>query len=219
VPPEPTSRVWDAPVRLFHWLIVVLLGFSWWSGEQHEMEWHRWSGYVVLAALIFRFYWGFVGGRTARFAQFLRGPRAALAYARSLGVRPYAGTPGHNPIGGWSVVLMLATLTVMVVAGLFAVDVDGLESGPLSDYVDFDQGRAAAAVHHLVFNILLALVVLHVAAIVFYYVRLRHDLVTPMIHGRARVVTEPLGASGWKAALGILVAAVCTYAISRGLRF
>ncbi len=79
------ARVWDAPVRLFHWLLVGLLGFSWWSGEQHEMEWHRWSGYAILALLVFRIYWGFFGGRTARFTQFVRGPAAAFAYLRTLG--------------------------------------------------------------------------------------------------------------------------------------
>ena len=215
-------RVWDVPVRLFHWLLVALLGFSWWSGEQHEMEWHRWSGYAILALLVFRIYWGFAGGGTARFAQFVRGPRTALAYARSLGRRPYAPSPGHNPLGGWSVLLMLATLVTMVVAGLFSVDVDGIESGPLADYVSFDQGRVAADIHGIVFNVLLALVALHVAAILFYLVRLRHDLIRPMITGR-RSATEDdaasqTGAPLWKALPGIALAALLAYAVSRSFR-
>jgi len=218
----PLARIWDAPVRLFHWLLVGLLAFSWWSGEQHEMEWHRRAGYVILALLIFRIYWGFFGGKTARFMQFVRGPRAAFAYVRSLAHGRHVATPGHNPIGGWSVLLMLATLAVMVVAGLFSVDIDGLESGPLADYVSFDQGRAAAAIHHVVFNLLLALVALHVLAILFYLVLLRHDLITPMIHGRRRTGApdqgEDLGASAWKAALGLVIAAACTYAVAQGFR-
>ncbi len=223
--PEPKrfARIWDAPVRLFHWLLVGLLASSWWSGEQHEMEWHRRFGYLILALLIFRIYWGFFGGRTARFRQFLRGPRAAFAYLRSLGKRPHAATVGHNPVGGWSVMLMLWTLATMVVAGLFSVDVDGLESGPLADYVSFEQGRVAAEVHHVVFNLLLALVVLHVLAILFYLVRLRHDLITPMIHGRRRVGAQEVvadhGASVWKALVGIVIAAACTYAVAQGFRF
>jgi cytochrome b len=116
--------------------------------------------------------------------------------------------------------LMLASLMVMVVAGLFSVDVDGLESGPLADYVSFDQGRIAAAVHHIMFNLLLALVALHVLAILFYLIGLRHDLITPMIHGRRRVDAQArigdLGASAWKAAIGMLVAGACTYAIAQG---
>ena len=215
------ARIWDAPIRLFHWLLVGLLGFSWWSGKQHEMDWHRLSGYCILALLIFRVYWGFVGGRTARFAQFIRGPRAALAYARSLAQGTYVAEPGHNPIGGWSVVLMLGTLVTMVAAGLFAVDIDGLESGPLADYVSFDQGRTAAGVHGYVFDILLALVALHLVAILFYIVRLRHNLIGPMITGRGPSRSEPVdghGAQLWKALLGIGLAALCSYAIARGFR-
>jgi len=215
------ARIWDAPVRLFHWLLVALLCFSWWSGKQHEMDWHRRSGYCILALLIFRIYWGFVGGRTARFAQFIRGPRAALAYARSLVRGTYIAEPGHNPLGGWSVVLMLATLMTMVVAGLFSVDVDGLESGPLADYVSFDQGRVAAHIHGFVFNLLLALIATHLVAILFYLVRLRHNLIGPMITGRGTARNLPVeerGASWVKALLGILLAGLSTYAISRGFR-
>jgi len=218
-----TTSVWDLPVRLFHWLLVGLLGFSWWSGERHDMEWHRLSGYAILALLVFRIYWGFAGGRTARFTEFVRGPRAAFTYLRTLGKRPYQATDGHNPVGGWSVVLMLIALAVMVTAGLFSVDVDGLESGPLADYVSFDAGRAAAGVHHLVFNALLALVALHVLAVLFYLVGLRHNLVAPMIHGRrkasANAVATQLGASRWKAAIGLVVAIAFAYAVSKGFRF
>jgi len=221
----PTSRtpIWDAPVRLFHWLLVGLLAFSWWSGKHHDMDWHRRSGYMILALLILRIYWGFFGGRTARFTQFVRGPRSAFAYARALAKGRHIATPGHNPIGGWSVIVMLGSLAVMVCAGLFSVDIDGLESGPLADYVSFDHGRGAAAIHHLMFNLLLGLAALHVLAVLFYLVRLRRDLITPMIHGRGRVhqgeAVEDLASSGWKAVLGIVIAGVCTYAISRGLHF
>lgn len=223
-PAAGNARVWDLPVRLFHWALVALLGFSWWSGDHHDMDWHRLSGYTILALLVFRLYWGVVGGRTARFGQFVRGPRAAFAYLGKLGRRPYQAADGHNPIGGWSVLLMLAALTVMVVAGLFSVDVDGLESGPLADYVSFDAGRWAAGVHHVVFNVLLALVALHVVAIIFYLVALRHNLVTPMIHGRRRIdagegVPTKLGASPWKAALGVVIAVALAYAVSKGFRF
>ncbi|MBJ7443417.1 MAG: cytochrome b/b6 domain-containing protein, partial [Sphingobium sp.] len=171
-------------IRLFHWLLVGLLGFSWWSGERHEMEWHRLSGYAILFLLIFRLYWGFVGSGTARFVHFVRSPRTAFAYLRNLRTRPYRATAGHNPVGGWSVLLMLVSLIAMVTAGLFAVDVDGLESGPLADYVSFDQGRMAADLHGLLFNLLLALVALHIVAILYYLLRLRHNLIGPMIHGR-----------------------------------
>jgi cytochrome b len=216
-------RVWDLPVRLFHWSLVFLLGFSWWSGEQHEMEWHRLSGYAILGLVVFRIYWGFFGGRTARFAQFLRGPRAAVAYARALKKGPYSATPGHNPIGGWSVIALLASILAMVTAGLFAVDVDGLESGPLADYLSFDQGRLAANVHAIVFYGLLVLAVIHLLAILYYMFGLRRDLLSPMITGRQRVggdtPAQDLSASPWKAAIGVVLAAAAVYAIARGFRF
>jgi cytochrome b len=211
--------VWDLPVRLFHWALVGLLGFSWWSGESHEMEWHRWSGYAILGLLVFRIFWGFAGGRTARFAQFVRGPRAVIAYLRT-GAH---GEPGHNPAGGWSVIALLALLLAMVVAGLFAVDVDGFESGPLADYVTFEQGRFAAHVHGLVFTLLQALVALHVLAVLYYLLARRRNLIGPMIHGRLRVAEEaplrPLGASPWRALVGIALAAACVWAVSAGFRF
>ncbi len=217
-----TAAIWDLPVRLFHWLLVALLGFSWWSGKHHDMDWHRRSGYVILALVIFRIYWGFAGGRTARFAGFLRGPRAVFAYARTLGRGPYSAAPGHNPIGGWSVAAMLATMATMVVAGLFSVDVDGIESGPLADHVSFEQGRFAAGVHALVFNILLGLVALHVLAILFYLVRHRADLIGPMITGRRRArdgeTLGQLGASPVRAVIGIALAALCAVAVARGFR-
>ncbi|MDE8652539.1 cytochrome b/b6 domain-containing protein [Novosphingobium album (ex Liu et al. 2023)] len=217
------ARIWDAPVRLFHWLLVALIAFSWWSGEQHEMDWHRLSGYSILALLVFRLFWGFAGSRTARFAQFVRGPGAVLAYARNIGRRPYAGSDGHNALGGWSVILLLAAIAAMVTAGLFAVDVDGLESGPLADYVSFDQGRAAAEVHEAMFNVLLALIALHVLAILFYLVWHRRNLIRPMVSGRraldATEAASDLRWSPWKAALGVVLAAACAYAVSQGLRF
>lgn len=222
--PGATARapVWDAAVRLFHWTLVLLMAFSWWSGERHDMAWHRLSGYAILALVVFRLYWGVAGGRTARFAQFVKGPRTGIAYARGLIAGRDEAPPGHNPIGGWSVIVMLAALVAMVVAGLFAVDVDGLESGPLADYVSFDQGRLAAAAHELIFNLLLALVALHVIAILFHLIRLRHDLIGPMIHGRgpagARHPAEPLGASPWRALAGIVAAALFAWWAARGFR-
>ncbi|MET3825017.1 cytochrome b [Sphingomonas sp. PvP055] len=215
------ARVWDVPIRLFHWLLVALLGFSWWSGEQHLMDWHRLSGLTILALLLFRLYWGLVGSPTARFARFVRGPHAVLAYVRGQDATP---APGHNPLGGWSVVAMLVTLCAMVGAGLFAVDVDGLESGPLADYVSFDQGRLAAEIHGWVFNALLALVAVHVVAIVFYLVRGK-NLTAQMITGRSQLPDPRPGATDdhhawlWKAVLGAAGAAAIAIAVARGFRF
>jgi cytochrome b len=174
-------KVWDLPTRLFHWLIVLLIGFSWWSAEYDKMDWHFRSGMTVLILLVFRLIWGVIGSSTARFANFLRAPATVLAYLRSPKESVHAA--GHNPLGGYSVIAMLLTLCVQVGTGLFSVDVDGIESGPLSYLVSFDQGRTAAAVHHVSFTVLQVLVVLHLLAIIYYRVRGRR-LIGPMLTGR-----------------------------------
>ncbi|WP_404482214.1 cytochrome b/b6 domain-containing protein [Novosphingobium sp. BL-52-GroH] len=221
--PSATARVWDPTVRLFHWLLVVLIAFSWWSGEQHDMERHRLSGYAILALLVFRVFWGFAGPHTARFSSFVRGPGAVIAYARRLGSRQGHAAHGHNPLGGWSVVAMLVVIAVMVVAGLFSVDVDGLESGPLADYVSFDQGRSAAELHETVFNAILALVALHVVAVGFYLVWKRQNLVRPMITGRRKAEGSDAAAElHWSpvlALVGVVLAVAVAWAVSTGFRF
>lgn len=218
-----STQIWDLPLRLFHWLLVALIAFSWWSGENHEMDWHRRSGYCILALLLFRLWWGFTGSRTARFGQFVRGPGAVLAYAKTLGTRSRHAADGHNPLGGWSVVAMLVALAAMVIAGLFSVDVDGIESGPLADYISFDLGRTAAEVHETVFNVILALVALHVIAVIFYLSFKRHNLVGPMITGRkATSESEAVEEARWSPVLalaGIVIAGAVAWAASKGFRF
>jgi len=212
------AKVWDLPVRLFHWLLVALIAFSWWSGEEHYLEWHRASGYTILALIVFRLIWGFIGSRTARFSSFVKGPRAVAAYARTLGSRASEAADGHNPLGGWSVVAMLGAVALMVAAGLFATDIDGIESGPLADYVSFDQGRAAAHWHETLFNVILALVILHVAAIAFYRLWKGRNLVGPMIHGRGEAEIANSRASAWKFLVAAAIAAVIAWAASTGFR-
>src|SRR6188768_713072 len=114
-------RVWDVPTRLTHWLFVLLVVFSWWTAETSRMEWHRWSGYTLLGLVIFRIYWGFAGGSTARFSEFVRGPRAIAGYLKG----GWTEVPGHNPLGALNVIALLGLLAAQVVLGLFAVDVDG----------------------------------------------------------------------------------------------
>lgn len=218
--PTPTDRIWDPTIRLFHWLLVGFLAFSWWTAEDHEMERHRFSGYAILTLLLFRIYWGFAGPRTARFSGFVRGPSAVMAYVRDLGSRNAQAAPGHNPLGGWSVVAMLLAIGVMVAAGLFASDTDGLESGPLATYITFAQSETASTVHGSVFNIILGLVALHVLAIAFYLLWKRQNLVRPMLTGRAKAQDHEAPAdqhwSPVRALVGIIGAAAIAWAVSRG---
>jgi cytochrome b len=192
-------KVWDLSIRLFHWLLAALIVFSWWAHEDH-LDWHRLSGFAIAGLLVFRLWWGLAGSSTARFSSFLKSPAGVLAYLRGA-----ATGPGHNPLGGWSVVAMLATLTLQVGLGLFAVDQDGFESGPLSRFVDFETGRLAAAGHELVFNLLVGLIVLHLLAIGWYGVR-RKNLVGPMITGRTAPADggpDLQPAPAWKLLIGL----------------
>lgn len=219
--PKPRGfKLWDAPTRLVHWALVGLIGFSWWSANTGRMDWHRWSGYSVLALITFRLIWGLVGSQSARFSQFVKGPRAVLAYARTLGARTPSSTPGHNPVGALSVLVLLLTIVTQVVTGLFSVDTDGLESGPLADRVSFETGRLFAQWHGWSFTLLQALVLLHVAAVVFYGVYKRSNLLGPMVTGRRRLDTDPKLAFAplWRAGLVALAAVALTYWVMGGLR-
>lgn len=153
------------------------------------MRWHRLAGYGVLGAVLFRVAWGFIGGQTARFRSFVRGPAATFRYLRKLlgAARNDMPTPvGHNPLGALSILLMLVLLLMQTASGLFAVNVDGIASGPLAQWVSFRTGRGFAHWHAAIFHLLLAVIGLHLAAIAFYRLARKEKLVAPMIHGFKR---------------------------------
>ena len=197
--------VWDLPVRVLHWLIVICVGVSWWSAEQRLMEVHRYSGYALLGCIVFRLYWGFAGSSTARFVEFARGP-------------PTHAPAGHNPLGGWSVVALLALLLVQVTLGLFVTDIDGLESGPLSYLVSFETSRLLADAHEIVFNVLLGFVVLHIVAVFFYLLVRRTNLIGAMLTGRrpaASVGTHATLVSLWRIVPGLALAGLAVWYVAR----
>ena len=224
--PRPASpvedarvRVWDLPTRLTHWLVVVLVALSWWTAETGRLEWHRWSGYTLLGLVIFRVYWGFVGSSTAKFTNFVRGPRAITSYLKG----GWAATAGHNPLGALSVVALLVLLVAQISLGLFAVDIDGIESGPLSLYVSFEAGRVAAGWHCDVFNVLLGLIALHLIAVAWYVLFRKQALVAAMVHGeRSYPEPQPVSvqtASAPRLVIGIVIAVVLTWMVTRAFRF
>jgi cytochrome b len=213
---EPV-RVWDVPTRLVHWLLVLLLPFSWWTAETGRLEWHRWSGYTLLGLVIFRICWGCFGSSTARFAGFLRGPGTVIGYLRGR----WNVTAGHNPLGALSVLALLGLVLLQITLGLFAVDVDGLESGPLSLYVSFEAGRAAAKWHDLVFQVLMYLVVLHVLAVLYYVIFRRQNLVGAMFSGKRRyesAVAPVQRAPWWRLIIGVAISVSLTWAVTRAFR-
>ena len=210
-----TAVVWDVPVRLFHWTIVVAIAVSWWSAENRVMDVHRYSGYTLLGLVVFRVYWGFVGSSTARFAHFLRGPATIARYVRD----PATHTePGHNPLGGWSVAILLLLLIAQVVLGLFVTDIDGLESGPLSHLVSFETSRTLAEAHEIIFSVLLTFIAVHVAAILFYLFVRRTNLIAAMVTGRRVAMTRINAmkpASFWMIWPGVALAIFVVWYVTR----
>ena len=193
---------------MFHWLLAALLLFSWWSVKNHHTDWHIWSGIAVLTAMIFRFLWGFVGSSTARFSNFVRGPASVRAFVQGR----WNGI-GHNPVGALSVIAILVAVAVQVGLGLLSQDEDGLYAGPLAGLIRSEASDTARDIHELWFNVILFLVVLHVAAIAVYRLRGR-KLTKPMITGKAVLdpEAEPMRPGKWWAALICLAIA---FAVSR----
>ena len=176
-------RVWDAPTRLFHWAIVILLGLSWLTESRGWMALHFLSGYSIIALLLFRVAWGFVGSETARFAHFVKSPIAALRQLARVRRREPDTAIGHNAAGGWMVLVMLALLGVQAATGLCAND-DVDTEGPLFKYVGKDWSDWLSHIHAVNFRIIEIAVALHIVAILIYLGVERHDLVLPMITGR-----------------------------------
>ncbi|MES2147885.1 MAG: cytochrome b/b6 domain-containing protein [Pseudomonadota bacterium] len=177
-----TTRVavWDLPIRLFHWVLVGLIGFSFYAVKSGHVDWHIYSGFAILSLLIFRLLWGVVGSSTARFANFVRGPSTVLAYLR--GSSGWKGA-GHTPLGALSVLALLGALLVQVGLGLFAVDGDGLNEGPLAHFISVDSSDRMRGLHEAWFTIVLAMIVLHLGAILFYRLFRKQKLTSAMITG------------------------------------
>lgn len=215
------QRVWDLPTRLTHWLFVVGVAFSWWSAEEGQMQWHVWSGLTLLGLLVFRIYWGFAGPETARFAHFIKGPRAVIGYAGKLFKPNYRAAFGHNPLGALSVIALLLALIFQVSLGLFATDTSYVASGPLNHLVDSDTADEITDLHEDFFNWLLVLIGLHLAAIIFYLVVKRLNLIAPMLTGSRRAENAegpPAGIAPvplWRFVIGVALALAVVWLVSR----
>ena len=116
--------VWDLSTRLFHWLLVILLAASFVTAKVggNAMQYHEWSGIIILVLLVFRTIWGFVGSQPSRFRDFVKGPAEVWRYATALAKGSSSRHLGHNPLGGWSVLAILLLLYLQTCLGLFAND-------------------------------------------------------------------------------------------------
>jgi cytochrome b len=178
------TRVWDLPVRLFHWVLVLLLVLQVVTGRigGSLMPFHAFCGYAVLALVVFRLLWGFFGSTHARFASFLAGPAATARFARRLFSRVAVPQVGHNPLGGWMVVALIACLGLQAVSGLFANDGASAE-GPLASRVALETSNLLTEFHRWNLKALLVLSGIHVAGVLFHWIAKGENLVGAMFTG------------------------------------
>ena len=174
-------KVWDLPIRIFHWSLVITLCVSAYTGLAGgftEMDIHMQAGMVALALVAFRVVWGILGSHYARFTQFVRGPRAVL---RS--IQTPIDAPGHSPLGGLSIIALLVSLLVQIGTGLFAND-DIFTEGPLASWVTYETSRQLTAIHETNIWILGGLIALHLSAISYYELRRGKRLILAIVTGR-----------------------------------
>lgn len=186
---KTTIKLWDAPTRLFHWTLAVLFFVSFYTGEEGPQDLHELSGLAILTLVLFRIVWGLFGSSSARFSNFLTGPKAVLGYIRSLLHRDPPHTAGHNPTGGWAIAALLLLLLAQAGTGLFAND-DIFYEGPLAYMVNKDTSDALTGIHHELFEITIILVVIHIVTVIGYLALFKENLIRPMITGLKEVDGE-----------------------------
>jgi cytochrome b len=206
-------RVWDAPTRLFHWALVLLVAAAYITQALDFMDLHFLCGYAILTLLLFRLVWGLVGSDTARFARFIASPRQALLHLRHFRRREPDNQIGHNAAGGWMVLAMLGLLAVQASTGLFAND-DIAHEGPLAQYVGKHISNRFSYLHSANWNLILAAVGLHIVAVFAYLFLKKQNLIRPMLTGKKRLpaaTRPPHMASPW---LALLIFALAAGAVS-----
>ena len=217
-----TIRLWDLPVRLFHWSVVLLVPAMWGTYKTGKMDLHIKLGLALVFIVGFRIIWGFLGSQTARFASFVKGPGAILAYLRS-GRGPDGGPVlGHNPLGALSVLGLLGLMAAQVTLGLFATDTDATYSGPLNYRVGSDLAEKLTDLHEVGFNLIVLMVIIHLGAVIFYTVVKKERLVPPMVTGKKTYeepVVQPKGAPLWRLAVALVLAGGLTWWVYHGGHF
>jgi cytochrome b len=211
--------VWDLPTRLFHWLTVVLLLVLYVTERLNWMDLHIWAGYILLTLIIFRLIWGFVGSDTARFSRFMAPPRKAWHHLRRIFHREPDIMVGHNPAGGWMVLVLLALLFLQSLSGIYTNN-DVANEGRWSEVVPAAISNAISDSHTWVWDVILAAVVMHVVAIATYAMVKKHNLLRPMVTGRKplpETCVYPRIAKLWLAAVVLLIAAAITVVLAEVL--
>ncbi len=187
------KRVWDFPTRAFHWGLVVTVSVGWYLGEYRSFSTialHFYFGYAVGLLMVFRLFWGFVGAPASRWRSLSLRPQSIINYARNLKARSPSSCDGHNPLGALAVVTMILALTGLVTTGLFAEDDTMWAEGPLAGWLRSDWTVTVTAYHAHLSRAVLALVLIHVGAVLFYWIWKHENLIKPMITGWKTVRTR-----------------------------
>jgi cytochrome b len=192
-------RVWDISTRIFHWLMFILLIGLWFTAEQGEMQWHQVLAYCLLVLISFRLCWGVIGSETAKFKAFIVRPSQAISY---LTATPKPQSLGHNPLGGYMVLLMLTLLLIQLVTGLFSTD-EIFTEGPLFSLVDESVALGLTWLHKTNFNALLACICVHILAILIHWFK-GENLIKPMITGDKVLSAEHAPVSAPKMKSGVI---------------
>lgn len=214
--PEIVVPVWDLYLRIFHWALVLLVVIAYVSGS-HPAYYriHLASGIAILGLVVFRLMWGFIGPRPARFADFLRRPRAIIRHLQELAGGSHRPVLGHNPLGGWAVVVILSLVLAEVISGLFASTFD--YDGPLARLIPDDWATAMADTHVLNLNLLLAILLVHLAGVAITSALGHENLVASMIHGRKRLPAQAVAADSavawWRGPTAVVGAIVIVWAL------
>jgi cytochrome b len=216
-PTDKPVRVWDLPTRLFHWTLASAVVISVFSARigGNAMIWHFRCGFLVFTLLAFRLLWGVVGGRWSRFASFVHAPGTVWRYLRGTSRPGERLDVGHSPTGALSVFALLGVLALQVATGLVADD-EIASVGPLNPYVSGATARRASAWHsHWGQWIIIGLVALHIAAIAWYLVGRKTDLVGPMVSGdKALPADTPASADGLRQRLlALALVALCAFGV------
>ena len=187
--PKKNVRAWDLPTRLFHWSFVLCMFFAWASHAYSDLlgddtlKWHRWNGYAILMLIVFRLIWGVVGSSTSRLSAFIRWPRFAFIYALDTlkgKERPFLG---HNPLGTWMIIALVLAVTTQGMLGLFILDHNEIIAGPLQSLVPDETAKFFGRLHRQFFNIILALIAIHITANTLYGLVKKDPLIRAMVTG------------------------------------
>lgn len=199
------QRIWDLPIRLFHWLLVIGVALQFGTAEFGwlSMQWHIWIGYGLLVLLLFRLGWGVFGSDSARFGRFVSAPGKVLGYLRQWSATPMSHFAGHNPAGGWATLLMLLLLLLQALSGLATSD-DIEWFGPLCNKLPEAWIAIASWLHRQLQTVLLAVLALHMFAIVGYRLFKGENLIGAMWHGRRAIAVDAPRLIGNGRALALL---------------